>query len=187
MPRRTRKLTLAACLCACLCAGATDLPMFGLAGPVETLTVLYSSQEGQWDTMYSFDDQGRLTQVENVPVEVKRDHHGRLERYKDEEEDEDGDIQTTVTTLAYNDDGTVASTLTDIDGEKFADTYFYENGRLARHLSEAPDEEGEVETFTFTYEYDAKTDEHGNWLTRREISAAGDPPVTQRREIKYRP
>lgn len=186
IPGFTLLLLLASCWRP-LGGAAADMPMFSLVGPVETLTVQYASSEGNWDTQYSFDEKGMLTAVENVPVEVKRDAQGRIASYLDEEEDEDGEIQKIVTTLTYNPDGTVASTMSGIDEDQYADTYYYEGGRCIKHESEAPDEEGDIEIFTFTYKYSDKVDEYGNWLMRREISStAGDPVVTQTRVISYR-
>lgn len=169
-------------------ANASDLHMFGLTGPVREVVVSYNSpDEMEWATSYSFDAKGSLIAVENVPVEVKRDHEGRIAQYVNIDEDEDGEMVRMLITLFYNEKGQVVKTISRIDEDEWIDTYEYgQDGRLSFHQSEGPDEEGENLILKHTYQYKPENDSQGNWLTRIETSAdPSDPVVTQSRKITY--
>lgn len=167
-----------------------DVKMFGLKGPVSSLTVTYTECENVWQTAYSFDEQGNLVTVDNLPIEVKRDHQGRIISYTNEDEDEDGEIIKIPMSLTYSetDPWQVVKTVTQVDEDQWVDNYTYDSdSRLTHHRVEGPDEEGEDLIIVHLYAYGPENDANGNWLSRTETSEDGiDPPVKQVRKIEYR-
>ena len=159
---------------------ADDRPLFVVAGPVSSITIVNDDGEMSWEQTFEFDTDGLLTAIDGQEPRIERDTLGRPVKISLDEEDEDGETVTVDYLLTYV--GTTFSVSeartegADPEGN-WTYTYRYDP-HTGRALSRTYADPQEPETFVFAY---TAADADGNWTERTETPDGAEFPVTQRR------
>lgn len=165
-------------------AFADDRALFGVAGDIMHLEIENSDDDGvAFVLAVDFDENGNIVGVNDVRPEITRDPAGRIVTVTLADEDEEGEPLAVTTTLTYDANGRVAKAST--SGDEGSWDYLYEydpaTGFVARRTYTSM---GESERFT--YDYSAKRDDRGNWVSRVETADGAEFPLTQTLRLTYR-
>ena len=161
---------------------ASDLDMFGLKGPVDSVCIVMNDAGLEWQTEFTFDENGLLIEIDGVEVSCERDVKGRMTSITVEEAvEDDEDSYTTINmTIAYTPSGRVSKVTASSGDEVWTQTYSYDADGLLKELIYDSTEDKEVQQYTYL-----KFDEYGNWTQRQEKLQSMDRTVTQTRNITY--
>lgn len=160
-----------------------DLDMFGLKGAVDSVCIIMNDAGLEWQTEFTFDEDGMLIEIDGSEVECTRDKSGRIATIivEDAVEDNEDEFTTIEMKLTYDEAGRVVKVAAISDGESWVQNYRYDpKGLLKEH-----DYDGADQDETQKYEY-LKFDSHGNWTLRHEKLKSMDQTIVQKRNITYR-
>ena len=161
---------------------ANDLPMFCLAGPIDSLCVVMDDAGLEWQNEYTFDSDGSLIEIDSDEVDCERDSAGRISSITlIEATEDDEDTYTTIKMrLFYDKSGRVVRVEAVSGDEQWVQTYAYDS---SGHLTEqCYNMNGVEEVRTYTY---LKHDRFGNWTERLEKLKSMDQTIRQCRNIIY--
>ncbi|WP_290449720.1 hypothetical protein, partial [Duncaniella muris] len=104
---------------------ANDLPMFCLAGPIDSLCVVMDDAGLEWQNEYTFDSDGSLIEIDGDEVDCERDSAGRISSITlIEATEDDEDTYTTIKMrLFYDKSGRVVRVEAVSGDEQWVQTY----------------------------------------------------------------
>lgn len=163
-------------------AFSSDLEMFQLKGAVDSICITSNDAGLEWQTEFTFDEDGNLIEIDGEEFECERDAMGKIQSLVIEyaAEDDESVISTMELVLKYDSAGRVTSVESITPEEPLKHKYHYgDDGILRQKDEEFPDY---TESITYTY---LKYDSHGNWTERVEQLSSMNQSITQKREIFY--
>ncbi len=163
-------------------AHSSDLDIFLLKGPVDSVCVTFNDAGLEWQTEFTFDVDGNLIEIDGGEFDSTRDSSGRLKTLTIEypAEDDESVINAITLVVKYDSEGRVTAVESLTPDDPLKRKYFYDkDGRLQRVEEENPDY---TESMTYTY---LKFDSYGNWIERREKLGSMDQTIMQKREVFY--
>lgn len=175
-------LILIASLCS-LCSHANDLTMFCLKGPVDSVCIIMNDAGLEWQTEFTFDEDGYLTELDGSEIDCTRDESGRMKSIivEDALEDDEDSYTTIKMTLHYDATGHVVKVVSTSSDETWTQNYRYNKDGLTDERDYDSDNQDEIQKYVYL-----KFDNYGNWTERLEKFQSMDQVITQTRNITYR-
>lgn len=163
-------------------ANASDLDMFSLKGPVDSICIKMNDAGMEWQSEFTFDVDGNLIEIDGEEPNCHRGKDGRIDTIilEDTAEDDESLITSIEMKLNYDKGGRVVSVHSHSGEESWLQKFYYdEKGLLQKKEDIYPDYSD-----MFTYRY-LNFDSYGNWTKRIEKLTSMDQSVVQTRDIIY--
>ncbi|MCM1077483.1 MAG: hypothetical protein NC411_09010 [Bacteroides sp.] len=157
--------------------------MFCLKGPVDSICIVMNDAGLEWQTEFTFDENGFLIELDGAEIDCVRDENGRMKSITVEDAlEDDEDAFTTINmTMAYDSEGRVIKVTSTSADETWTQNYRYNKDGLLSERDYDSDNQDEVQKYVYL-----KFDNFGNWTQRQEKLQSMDQVITQTRNITYR-